>query len=250
MQGVKYCLSRVTAFIWSIVTFGKTFPPVEIAGLNRVLVNEGANVLLEFLTEAEANFQLAVFNAVEKTQSPSFICKTSKGFSPAYLLQINKQTNSQFNTYHNESFAEINHHHNESFTMVNNQPIVKEGAKGKEKDVLSKRQWIILLDLISVTTPMFKKPDLSTYAKVEKAAILLHALSGKDKTTFIKELNHYKNNGGLYKTDSLGELNQLIIVLINMADIFRNNNQPDLADLIDKKIVELEGDKKRDYPNG
>lgn len=250
MQGVKYCLSRITAFIWSIVTFGMAFPPVEIQGLNRILVNEGADILSEFLTEAEANFRLAMFNAAEKIQSPSFICKTSKGFSPAYLFQVNKQTNNQFNTYRNESLIEINHHHNVSFTKVNNQSIVKEGASGKEKDVLSKRQWMILFDLISATTSMFKKLDLSTHAKVEKAATLLHTLSGKDKTTFIKELNHYKNNGGFYKTDSLGELNQLIIALINMADIFRNNNQPDLAELIDKKIIELEAEKKRDYPNG
>jgi len=244
-QGIKYLLSRIAAFFWSIVTLGMAFPPVEIEGLNRILVNEGADVLLEFLTEAGADFQSALLKAAGETQSPSFLCKTGKGFSPTYLLQLNHQSN----THHNESFTEINHHHNESFTKVTNQPIVKEGATGKEKGVFSKRQWLMFSDFLSDISPL-EKIDFGRPRKFDKIAGFLHALSGKDKESFVSELNYYKNNGGLYKTKSLGELKQLIIALTDMFETFRNASQPDLEELTNKKIVELKAEKKRDYPNG
>src|SRR5260221_7567086 len=152
MQGVKYLISRITAFTWSILTFGMSFPSVEIEGINRILVNEGADILQQFLADSEIDFRPALFTAAEKMQSPSFICMTAKGLSLAYLLQINNQ----FNRNHNESFTEVNHHHNESFTKVTNQPIVKEGAAGKEKGVFSKRQWLIFFDLLTQMSDLEK----------------------------------------------------------------------------------------------
>jgi hypothetical protein len=247
-QSIKYGISRISAMAWSILTLGRSFPNVEIEGINRILVNEGAGILLEFLTGSEVNFRKAMFNAVKKIKSPSFICMTAKGFSTAYLLQFNKQVNTQVNSHHNESFTEVNHHHNESFTEIHNPPAIKEGATGKEKDVFSKRQWLIIFDLFSEMSKL-EKIDFSKSNKLADIADLFHALTGKSKTSFLDELKEYRNTEDLYRTNNKEELQNLISTISNLSGIFHKAGFRSFSTVANKKMNELETKKKRDYPS-
>jgi hypothetical protein len=76
-------------------------------------------------------------------------------------------------------------------------------------------------------------------------AELLKALTGKSKSAYMEELNNYRTKG-LYETHTDGEFRQLISMLTNLAETFRNAGFRPVATLVDKKILELEGRKKRE----
>lgn len=116
--------------------------------------------------------------------------------------------------------------------------IIKEGTKGKEKGVFSKKQILILFDLLSRTAKI-ERLDLHKPNKFDAVAQLFQALTGKPKESWLAELNDYKNKD-LYEYHTPGELNQLLATLSNLADLFRKAGLRSVASLADKKIMELE----------
>ncbi|HEX9509373.1 MAG TPA: hypothetical protein VF939_02745 [Puia sp.] len=246
---IKYFLSKVVSFIFSTFT-RKPYVAVEMEGLNRILVNEGATVLQQFLADAEADFEQALVTAAVQIQSPEFICRTAKGFSAAYYSykEVNEyvQVNDYNETHIYNEFNAYNELH--EHTEVNNvYTTVAKGAQGKEKGVFSKKQILILSDLIAEEAGL-GKIDFSKPNQFDALAGLLQAITGKGAASFKEELMNYRTKG-LYDTHTPGELNQLIGTLINLAEPFRNGYYRPVAMLVDKKILELEIRKKREYPD-
>ena len=195
-HGTKYLIARLMSRFYSI--FNKdSYPVVEIAAFNRMLVNEGAGILYEFLERADNDFDQAFLAAVERLNTP------------------------------------------ELFTA---HPAGKAGIKGREKGVFSKKQILIMFDLLSGPGGL-EKIDLTRPNKFDGIAALLHAITGKAKESFLQELNDHRNNG-LYAYNTPGERNQLIITLNNLSETFRAAGFRSIAKLADKKIKELESAKK------
>ena len=68
---------------------------------------------------------------------------------------------------------------------------------------------------------------------------MLQALSGKSKDSIIDQLKQVNNNG-VYSYKDVGELNQLLIAITNLAEIFRKAGFRSIANAADKKLRELE----------
>lgn len=118
----------------------------------------------------------------------------------------------------------------------------KEAVKGKEKDVLSKKQVLILFDLLSQVSKL-EKIDYSKPNRFEGIAVFLHAITGKSAESWTEELSKYKTRD-LYAFHTQGELNQLISTITNLADFLRKASYRNLVKLADNKIRELERHKK------
>jgi len=240
-QGVKYAVSKATALLFTFVARGP-YAAIEIESLNSILVNEGAMVLHQFLIDAEGDLEQALVKATREIESPEFMCRTGKGFSPAYhshvQINVNQPINNTLTEYHtHEEF----HEH----TEVNNiYQSAARGAQGKEKGVFSKKQILILFDLLAEAGKL-EKIDYRKPVKFDKVALVLQALTGKGAASFKEELMNYKTKG-LYDASTLGELNQVISVLINLAELCRNAGFASIAEQATKKIRELER-KKSDY---
>jgi hypothetical protein len=127
---------------------------------------------------------------------------------------------------------------NQYILQVFVQPILREGAKGKEKGVFSKKQLLILFDLLSETNAIeridFHKPN-----KFPDIATLFHALTGKAASSFTKELDDRRHKD-IYQFHTAGERDQLIVALTNLANIFRAAGFRSIAKQADKKIKEIE----------
>lgn len=63
---VKYALSCITAVLYYISTFGDRYHPLLVEGLNTQLINYQYAILQEFLTNAEVDFEKALFNAIDR----------------------------------------------------------------------------------------------------------------------------------------------------------------------------------------
>lgn len=235
IHGFKHFISRTVGLIYSIATWSDYSLQIEVAGINRQLVNESSLILMQFLTTAETDFPAAMDQAMKQINDPSFLSMSGNSAGaifPAMLVQFNQEnntytTNNQYNSLHSE---------------VNIQPVIREGAKGKEKGVFSKKQMLIFFDLIAEAGKL-EKIDFSKPNRFDAIADLLHAMTGKGKESFIQELNDCRNRG-LYEFNTPGELNQLVIILTNLADIFRAAGFRSVAKLADDKIKELESKKK------
>jgi hypothetical protein len=131
-----------------------------------------------------------------------------------------------------------NHNNNQYILQVFVQPVLREGATGKEKGVFSKKQLLIFFDLLSETNAIeridFRKPN-----KYHDIATLFHALTGKPATSFTEELDDHRHKG-LYQFHTPGERTQLIVALTNLANAFRAAGFRSIAKQADKKIKELE----------
>ena len=213
-HGFKYLLSRIMSLLYSIFT-KQRYPVAEIAAINRQLVNESSGILYDFLTDANEDFAAAFLQAIHRISDPAFLER------PAAPTTI---------------------HNTLSATQINIQPPIKAGAQGKDKGIFSKKQVLILFDLLSAFKD-FDSIDYNRPTKFEGYADLLHALTGKSKLSILEELNDYRNKG-LYDWHSQGELNQLINILIQLANTFRNAGFRSFAKLVDRKIVELESHKE------
>jgi len=224
-HGFKYLLSRIMSLLYSFFQGGR-YPVAEIAAINRQLVNESSGILYDFLTDSDKDFTAAFLQAMRRINDPSFLGRPP--VPPTINLQVNQTEEHYFAHQHNIYTA----------TQINIQPAIKAAAQGKDKGIFSKKQVLILFDLLS-SFKDFDAIDYTRPSKFEKYADLLHALTGKSKLSILKELNDCHNHG-LYEWHSQGELKQLIIILINLADTFRNAQFRSFAKLLDKKIRELE----------
>jgi hypothetical protein len=149
-----------------------------------------------------------------------------------------EQADHDFTTAFHTAMAKLN----ERILSVTDTPAILPTHKGKEKDVFSKKQILILFDLLSSTSKL-ESIDFSKPAKFEAIAAFLHALTGRSKDSWTEELNDYKTKD-LYAFHSPGELQQLINAIINLTEFLRKAGFRSIAALADKKIRELEKHKK------
>ncbi len=224
---IKYSLSCVTASLFYIFSLGEKYAPLQIESINLQLTNGKAIILYEFLEAADQDFNNALRDAIEKISSPKFLDKTD-----TRNLTFLVQNKNEYNQYHTSS-----HYFNE-FTQV-----ISIGANGKEKGVFSKKQLLILFDLLS-ENKLMARIDFTKINKFDSIANLLHAISAKSKESFIDQLRDARNDG-LYSFKSIGELNQLIITITNLADTFRKAGFRSIADAADKKLRILEHQKNK-----
>jgi hypothetical protein len=119
----------------------------------------------------------------------------------------------------------------------------KEGAQGKEKGVFSKRQILIIFDLLSAPSKL-EKINFDNPNKYEDIAIWLHAMTGKSKDSFVAELNDCRTRG-LYDCQTPTEIDNMINSLTNISDISFKAGFRSIRAAADKKIIELESMKKR-----
>ena len=228
-HGLKYFLTRIMSLLIKIIERGRN-PAAEIAAINSQLVNESSGILYDFLTDADKDFTAAFLQSIRRINDPVFLGR------PATPPTINVQVNQKEENYYA-------HQHNKySITQVNIQPAIQAGAQGKEKGIFSKKQVLILFDLLSAFKD-FDRIDYTRPNKFDKYADLLHALTGKSKLSIREELNNYHRKG-LYEWHTEGELNQIINILTQLANSFRDAGFRSFAKLVDKKITELESHKK------
>jgi hypothetical protein len=225
-HGLKYLHSRITAILYYLGSFGKPYYPQQTEGINKLLINENVHILREFLTEADNNFEEALSQAVGQIMSPDFGKKSDVFIKQsAIILQIRNE----FNSYHNN-----NHYFNE-YTTVN--PAIS-GIKGKEKGVFSKKQILILFDLLAETGRL-EKIDFTRPNKFDSIAELLFAIAGKGKDSWVEQLKDGRNKG-LYQFKNEGERKQLVVTLTNLSEVFRKAGFRSISKAADKKLIELE----------
>jgi len=209
---VKYLLSRITGILYYIGSFGKTYYPLQTEGINKLLVDEDVHILQAFLTEADNNFEEALSLAIRQIISSTFGKKSADIPLQVKQSTVILQTRNEFNNYHNSS-----HYFNE-YTTVHPS---SNGIKGKGKGVFSKKQILILFDLLAETGKL-EKIDFTRPNKFDSIAELLCAITSKSKDSWVEQLKDGRNKG-LYEFKNQGELNQLIIILTNLSEIFRNS---------------------------
>jgi hypothetical protein len=225
-HGIKFFLGRLLSHIpaWS----GYSDVGVEVLTINRILIYDQVAVLHEFLTNADIDFESAYRRALEQIHDPSFL--GSGGI--AKIQHPNVFVHHQ--TFNNTSYHQLN------FQSVIQQETVpvKEGLTGKEKGVFSKKQVLIFFDVLTQSAKL-ERIDLGKPNKFDAFARFLQALTGKGKETWLETLKDYHNKD-LYAFRTLGERNQLVSTLTNLADVLRAAGLRSVSSLVDKKIREIE----------
>lgn len=218
---IKYALSCITAVLYYICTLGDRYHPLPVEQLNKQLIYRQFSILQEFLTNAEVNFEKALHNAIDQINRYD-----NKVVPEITFIQNRLEQKICNNSYH--------------YLIEYNGTIVsgKNERQGKQAGVLSKKQILILFDLLADKGNL-EKIDYSKPSKFESVAELLHALNGKSKSTWEEELKNYKTKG-LYNYNGEGELNQLIKDITSLSNIVRKSVFRSLANAADKKIKELE----------
>jgi hypothetical protein len=221
---LKNFLNKAMSFLYSSVTVNDYSPTAPYAAINRQLIYKKPEILLQFLIDADNDLDTALQQTVEIIKAPAFIgSQTAIPHSPLSLIYNDNRTNNQYNS------------------QVNIQPVLLEGATGKEKAVFSKKQQLIFFDLLSEAAGI-ERIDYRKSTKFDEIAALFYALTGKSKASFKHELEDHRNKS-LYHCQSPGERKQLIIVLTNLAEKFRSAGFRSIAKLADKKMRELEAGK-------
>ncbi len=199
----KYLLSRLTGIVYCLGSFGKPYYPLQTEGINKLLVNENTQILQEFLTEADNNFEEALSVAVRQIISPEFGKKSGNNLFQVNQSAVILQTRNEFSNYHNN-----NHYFNE-YTTFNP---VSAGIKGKEKGVFSKKQILILFDLLAETSKL-EKIDFTRPNKFDSIAGFLYAVTGKSKDSWIEQLKDCRSKG-LYEFKMRGSLSSWLQFLL------------------------------------
>lgn len=225
-HGLKYLFSWITGILYYMGSFGKPYYPLQMEGINKLLVNEKIHILQEFLIEADNNFEEALSQTVGQILSRDFGRK-----SDVFLKQssIILQTRNEFNNYY------CNSHYFNEYNTVNP---ATTGIKGKGKGVFSKKQILILFDLLAETGKL-EKIDFTRPNKFDSIAELLCAITGKSKDSWVEQLKDGRNKG-LYEFKNEGERKQMIVSLTNLSEIFRKAGFRSISKAADKKIIELE----------
>lgn len=242
-NGIKYhfaaFMSRFAA-MW-----GYPERTVEIAAINRRLIYKRPDILHQFLTDADTDFEKAFNRALQQIQDPEFLKPAATAATQHSNVFV--QLKYQHNTTNDNSHNELNIH-----PIVREEVTVKEvihhiketPAKetfGKEKGVFSKKQVLILFDLLAQVAKI-ERIDLNRSNKLDAIAQFFQALTGKGKETWLAALKDYRNKD-LYECHTDGERKQLVTVLENVSNLCRNAGLRSIADLADKKIMELEAKK-------
>ncbi|MBO9200225.1 MULTISPECIES: hypothetical protein [Niastella] len=221
LHHIKYGFSCIIAVLYYIFTLGERYPPLSVEELNKQLINHSHSILQEFLTATEIDFEKALSNAVDQING------AGNNVIPEITFVHNHL---EHNVYNNTCHY---------FTEYNSTALSGTNElKGKQTGVLSKKQLLILFDLLAEKGKIewidYWKPN-----KLESAAELFHAVNGKSKSSWEEELDNYKDKGIYYYRDE-GQLKELIKNLINLSEIARKSKLWTLAKVVDKKIRELE----------
>ena len=218
---IKYALSCITAVLYYICTLGDRYYPLPVEQLNKQLIYRQFSILQEFLTNAEFDFENALKEAIDQINGTG-----TKAFPPITIVQNRMEYTVNNNTCYN--FTEHN-------TIIHSSTV---GIKGKEKDVFSKKQILIWLDL-QADLGKIERIDFTKPNKFEAIAGLLQAINGKTKDSWVEELDKYKTKG-LYHYSGQGELKQLINTITNISETARKAGYRELSKAADRKIRELE----------
>jgi len=221
-HNVKYALSKAMSFLYGIATLGRHYLAVEIETFNRSLIKNHAKILAKFLEDAENDFTQAFHTAMGQ------------------LKDLILDTLPNNHNHISCRFRQEYHHHTstpqEPFPAI--PPSEPADPSGKVKGVFSKKQMLILFDLLTQVAHL-EKIDLSKPNKYEAIADLFFAITGKSQSSWLQELKHYKHKD-LYNFHTEGQRKQLIADLINIAELFRKAGFRSIANQADKKIRELE----------
>jgi hypothetical protein len=199
---------------------------LEIKSINRTLLFKRTEILQYFLVAAQSDFDKALLDAARQISHPAFLSD-----SPLTNIHLEIQQNHQ----HNTTLAKNEFHVH---------PVIKEQAppaataKGKEKDVFSKRQILILFDLLT-KTGMIEPINLNKPNKFPAVAHLLRAITGKSEDSWLAELNDHRNKD-LYSWHADGERQELIRMLINLTEKFDGAGFKTVVTAANQKIRELE----------
>jgi hypothetical protein len=191
---------------------------VEMHAINKLLIYERVAVLTEFLTDADIDFEAALDRAVQQIHDPEFISIPAK---------VEKQ-------------KEIIVEKEKEITVK--ETIIKEVAPAKEltgkvKDVFSKKQVLILFQLLAESRKI-ESLDLGKPGKRRDIARFLQALTGKGEATWLEILQDYQNKD-LYEFHTNSERSHLLATLTNMAEIADKAGIQSVTSLIELKIRKL-----------
>jgi len=218
---IKYGLSCITAVLYCIFTLGDRYYPLIVEELNKQMISRHHTILQDFLTEAEVDFEKALHNTINQ-----LIGSGNKVMPEITIVQNRLEYKVYNNTCH-------------YFTEYNGTALSSSNElKGKKTGVLSKKQILILFELLA-DKGNIERIDFSKPNKFKDVTELLHAVNGKSKSSWEEELNNYKDKGPYYYRDE-GELTELIKTLTNLSEIARKSGFRALAKAADRKIKELE----------
>jgi hypothetical protein len=207
---IKYSLNTFIILLYKIWRY--PIPSTAIYIINRRLLHEQAPILHEFLTNADTAFEEVLDRTIQQIDAPTFLSVSSTAnIKPSNVL------------------VQVKHDHN------------TDVLRGKQKDVFSKKQVLILFDLLSQSTKI-EPFDLTKPNKFDGFAQLLHALTGKSNETWLEELKSYRNKD-LYAFHDSGELDHLLNTLTNLSNTLRKAGLRTLSNQADKKIRELDGER-------
>jgi hypothetical protein len=213
------------AALYYIFTIGGRYYSLSVEELNRQLINNQFTVLQGFLTDADVDFKIALLDAVDQINGAS-----NKVIPEITVIQ---------NRLEQKIYNNVCHY----FTEYNGAVLSGTNElRGKQAGVLSKKQILILFDLLADKGGI-ERIDYKLPNKFESVAELFHGLNGKSKSTWEEELKDCKNKGLYYYNDK-GELNQLIKDISSLSNKARKAGFRTLATAADKKIKELESVKR------
>jgi hypothetical protein len=158
-------------------TLGGRYYPLPVEQLNKQLIYQQFTILQEFLTNADTDFEKALQNAIDQINSYGNNITPEITFIQNRLEQkVYNNSCHYFTEYNGTVLSETNK------------------LKGKEAGVLSKKQLLILFDLLADTGEI-ERIDFSNPNKFEREAELFHALNGKSKSSWEEEIKNYKDKG-------------------------------------------------------
>ncbi len=221
-HGIKFFLIRTRSLLDRIVTPRIYYGTVEIAALNHQLVSETTGILYDFLVEADDDFTSALRRAVQRISPPD---------NTPDAKTINLQLNINEDHYH------VHQHNGQDSTL----PATKEIQRGKESDIFSKHQVLILFDLLA-SSGKFDRLNLKNPNKHHAYADLLRAITGRTKETILGVLTDYSDNK-LYDWHEQGGFDQLIRTLTNLLTYFEKAGFDSFVNVIENKIMELKNEK-------
>ena len=202
----------------------------EIKNFNRTLLFNHPEILESFLIAAETDFDKALHDAMEQIRRPAFLSEAQHADIHLELTE---------NHQHNNSFSKNELHIHPEITK---EAPIPNPAKGKEEGVFSKKQILILLDLLA-KAKLIDPIDLRKHNKFPAIAQLLRAITGRGEDTWVNELEKYQTKG-LYEWTSNGQKDELIRILTNLAEKFGDAGINSIARLADQKIRDLRSERR------
>lgn len=222
----KHFVSRIIGAIYYLGSWGKPYKALQTENFNKLLLNDYPDILKRFLANADMNFDAAFLETIKAISTLEFPTRAANPIIQQAILMVQHQN--EYKSYNNST-----HYFNEYNTTQ-----ASAGIKGKEKGVFSKRQILIMFDLLAENYKLeqidFNKPN-----RFDAIANLLVAATGKSKESWIGELKDWRGKD-LYNYNSDGELGQLIIIITNLSEMFRSAGFRSISKVADKKLIELQ----------